>query len=301
MTGVTRMTAQQATERVAYHGEGPVWDAATGRLLIVDMLAGVVVDVGEPVPLASQHGPVAATRHHVGSSVAAALRPRTSGGYVVATEHGFSVFDAAFRLEWAVSDVVRDAGIRMNDGGCDPQGRFYCGTMAYDETPGAGTLYRLDPDGSTHTVFGGVGISNGLQWSADGSTAYYVDTQQQRIDAFDFDGASARFSQRRPFAAVDPHDGSPDGLAVDAEGGVWTALWHGGQVRRYDAAGELTAVVEVPAVTNTTALAFGGAELGTLYITTSRQGIADGAEPAAGAVFAVTPGVRGRPLPLFAG
>ena len=301
MTGVTRMTAQQVTEPVAHHGEGPVWDAATGRLLIVDMLAGVVIDLGEPAPVASARGAVGVTRHDIGSPVAAALRPRESGGCVVATEHGFGLFDADLRLERAVPDVVPDAGIRMNDGGCDPQGRFYCGTMAYDETPGAGTLYRLDPDGSTHTVFGGVGISNGLQWSADGSTAYYVDTQQQRIDAFDFDGASARFSHRRPFARIVPHDGSPDGLTVDAEGGVWTALWHGGQVRRYDASGELTLVIDVPDVTNTTALAFGGVDLATLYITTSRQGIADEAEPAAGAVFAVTPGVRGGPLPRFAG
>ncbi|WP_243062320.1 SMP-30/gluconolactonase/LRE family protein [Humibacter sp. RRB41] len=295
------MKAEQITERVAEHGEGPVWDGAGGRLLIVDMLAGEVLDLGDPTAAGAAGEPVTAVRHAVGSPVAAALRPRASGGFVVATEHGFSLFSDPFELERTVPDVVTDAGIRMNDGGCDPQGRFYCGTMAYDEEPGAGTLYRLDPDGSTHVVFDGVTISNGLQWSADGETAYYVDTPTNHIDVFDFDGKDASFHDRRTFAVVDPTDGHPDGLAVDADGGVWVALWNGGQVRRYDSAGALTAVVEVPGVSNTTAAAFGGTDLSTLYITTSRQGIADGAEPAAGAVFAVDPGIAGRPLPVFDG
>jgi sugar lactone lactonase YvrE len=274
-----------------------VWDAARGRLLMVDMLAGDVLELGDPAAA----GEPRVTRHHVGSPVAAALRPRSAGGYVVATEHGFALFDDGFERERTLPDVVTDAGIRMNDGGCDPQGRFYCGTMAYDESPGAGTLYRLDPDGSTRVVLEGVGISNGLQWSADGRTAYYVDTLSGRIDAFDFDGADGAFTRRRPFAAVDPSDGFPDGLTVDAEGGVWTAFWQGGQVRRYDASGRLTAVIEVPGASRTTAAAFGGEHLDTLYITTSRQGLDDDAEPHAGSLFAVQPGVSGRPLPVFAG
>ncbi|MGN6127232.1 MAG: SMP-30/gluconolactonase/LRE family protein [Humibacter sp.] len=297
------MRSEQVTDPVVEHGEGPVWNAATGRLLVVDMLAGDVVDLGDP----GRGGPSARTsapeptRHHVGSRVAAAARPRASGGYVVATEHGFHLLDDGFRIERELPDVVEDARIRMNDGGCDPQGRFYCGTMAYDEAPGAGALFRLDPDGTTTLVFDEVGISNGLQWSADGASAYYVDTLTDRIDLFDFDGRDASFHDRRPFAIIDPEHGHPDGLAVDAEGGVWVALWQGGRVHRYDSTGELTAVVEVPGVTNTTAATFGGDDLGTLYITTSRLGIPPGAEPAAGAVFAVEPGVAGRPLHLFAG
>jgi sugar lactone lactonase YvrE len=290
--------AERITGQIAYHGEGPVWDAPRSRLLMVDMLAGDVLELGDP---AAAGEPARVTRHNVGSPVAAALRPRSAGGYVVATEHGFALFDDGLERERSLPDVVTDAGIRMNDGGCDPQGRFYCGTMAYDESPGAGTLYRLDPDGSTQVVLKGVGISNGLQWSADGRTAYYVDTLSGRIDAFDFDGADGAFTRRRTFAEVDPSDGFPDGLTVDAEGGVWTALWQGGQVRRYDASGTLTAVIEVPGASRTTAAAFGGEHMDTLYITTSRQGLDDDAEPHAGSLFAVNPGVMGRPLPVFAG
>jgi sugar lactone lactonase YvrE len=292
------MKAEQLTPSITEHGEGPVWDSRGGRLLLVDMMAGDVLDLGDPD---APTGGAVRGRHAVGSSVAAALRPRQAGGFVVATERGFSLFDDHFERERSVPDVLGDDGTRMNDGGCDPQGRFYCGTMAYDETPGAGALYRLDPDGRTQRVFGGVGISNGLQWSADGTSVYYVDTLTNRIDLFDFDGADAIFSDRRGFVAIDPADGHPDGLAVDAEGGVWVALWQGGQVRRYDGTGTITEVVEVPGVTNTSAATFGGRDLGTLYITTSRQGIADDAEPAAGAVFAVNPGVAGRALPVFAG
>ena len=285
------MRAEQVAAPVAWHGEGPVWDAAGARLLIVDMMAGAVLD------LESMDAPV---RHDVGT-VAAALRPRANGGFVVATERGFSLFSSAFDLEHRLPNVFDDPRIRMNDGGCDPQGRFYCGTMAYDETPGAGAMYRLDPDGTTCLVFDGVTISNGLQWSVDGMHAYYNDTPTDRTDVFDFDGSDGSFHNRRPFASADDVAGQPDGLTVDAEGGVWTALWGGGAVRRYDASGALTEVVEVPGVTNTSACAFGGDDLRTLYITTSRQGIPDGEQPSAGAVFAVMPGVAGRPLPTFAG
>jgi sugar lactone lactonase YvrE len=288
--GVNTRTAEKVTGPIAWHGEGPVWDAAGNRLLIVDLMAGVVID------LASLDAPV---RHQVGT-VAAALRPRVGGGFVIATEHGFSLVSADFELERTIPDVLTDSAIRMNDGGCDPQGRFYCGTMAYDETPGAGAMYGLNPDGSTRLVFDGVTISNGLQWSADGTVAYYNDTPTGRTDMFDFDGSNGTFHNRRPFASVGDGPGLPDGLTVDAEGGVWTALWGGGAAQRYDASGRLTEIVKVPGVTNTSACVFGGDDLATLFITTSREGVPDGEQPDAGAVFAVSPGVAGRPLPAFA-
>jgi sugar lactone lactonase YvrE len=292
------MDAEQVTERIAQHGEGPIWDSDQGRLLIVDIPRGEVLDLHDPS--VGRMDSDAVGRYHVGK-VAAALRPRSAGGFVVATEHGFSLFDRDFVLEREVPDVVTDAGIRMNDGGCDSQGRFYCGTMAYDETPGAGTLFRLEPDGTTSVAFGDVTISNGLQWSADGATAYYNDTPTQCIDVFDYDGASGQFSNRRHFAEIDRSQGSPDGMTIDEEGGIWTALWSGGKVHHYDRDGYLVDVITVPGVSNTSAVAFGGPDLDVLYITTSREGIADGEEPGAGAVFAARPGVRGRVLPTFAG
>jgi sugar lactone lactonase YvrE len=262
-------------------------------MLVVDMLAGAVVDLASPERPA---------RYDIGSRVAAVVRRRSAGGFVVATEHGFALFDESFVLERRLPDVVDDDAVRLNEGGCDPQGRFYCGSMAYGETPGAGTLYRLGPDGAVSTAVEGVTISNGLQWSHDGSLAYYIDTPTRRVDVFDFDGSDGSFHNRRPLVEMGQEvAGAPDGMAIDAEGGLWVALWGGGAVRRYDGEGKLTEVVEVPGVTHTSAAAFGGPELDTLYITSSRQHLPAGAEPQAGAVFAVQPGVRGARLHTFAG
>jgi sugar lactone lactonase YvrE len=287
------MRADQVTAPVAWHGEGPYWDRVGQRLLVVDALAGVVVD------LASFESP---RRIEVGSPVAAVVRARTRGGFVVATEHGFSLFDEEFALERRLPDVLSDPAVRFNEGGCDPRGRFYCGSMAYAETPGAGRVYRLDADGSTSIVVDGVTISNGLQWSLDGTRAYYVDTPTRRIDVFDVDREDGSLHDRRPFVEIGVDvDGAPDGMTIDAEGGLWVALWGGGAVRRYDQDGVLGEIVDAPGVTHTSAAAFGGADLDTLYITSSRQHLPPDAEPQAGAVFAVKPGVRGSTLPDYAG
>jgi sugar lactone lactonase YvrE len=196
--------------------------------------------------------------------------------------------------------VFGDAAVRMNDGGCDPQGRFYCGSMAYAETPGAGSLYRLDLDGSVATVLTDVTISNGLTWSIDGSQAYYIDTPTHRVDVFDFDALAGTFSNRRPLVEIDAALGSPDGLTIDAEGNIWVALWAGGAVHRYSPDGVLTDVVAIPA-SQVTACAFGGPSLDRLYITTSRRDIDMTREPHAGALFMTRPDVGGIPVLPFAG
>jgi sugar lactone lactonase YvrE len=282
--------AQPITGPIANHAEGPFWDAVGQRLLFVDMLAGALVELD-----AAGHP----TRHEVGT-VAAAVRARSTGGFVIALEHGVALLDSALAVVEVLPPLLHDPLIRMNDGGCDPQGRFYCGTMAYAETQGAGTLFRLDPDRSTHRVLEGVTISNGLQWSADGTRVFYNDTPSGSIDVFDFDAASGAFSNRRPFAVIDPQDGYPDGMAIDSEDGVWVAVWGGGQVRRYDPAGTLTEVVTVPA-SQSTACTFGGADLSTLYITTSRLRLPEDAQPEAGSIFAIDVSVAGAVPHSYAG
>jgi sugar lactone lactonase YvrE len=275
--------AEPVTEPVAFHGEGPVWSARWGGLRWVDMLAGDVLQLADD-------GSVART--HVGE-VAAALRPRREGGAVIGVRRGFALEQPDGSLR-TLPELWSGDAIRMNDGGCDPDGRFYCGSMAYDETPGAGALYRLDPDGSVTIVLDGVTISNGLEWSPDGTRAYYVDTPTREISVFDYD---TQLRDRRVFARTDAH---PDGLTVDAEGGVWVALYDGRAVLHFDATGRLDARIDVPAG-RVTACTFGGPGLDRLFITTSREGLAPGDEPAAGSLCVAEPGVRGLPAREFAG
>jgi len=281
--------AEQFTDPCTFHGEGPFWDRENNRLLLVDMLAGTVVEVDASGD----------SRRHKLATVAAAMRARHGGGYVLATENQFVLLGPDLTEQTALPPVFTDPLIRMNDGGCDPQGRFYCGTMAYDETPGAGTLYRLDPDGSVHVTLREVTISNGLQWNRAGDTVFYADTPTGRVDSFTFDPASGAFTDRRTFTEVSG-GGHPDGMAIDEEDGVWIALWGGSAVRRYDRTGRLDLVVELH-VSNVTACAFGGPELQTLFITTSRQGLDEDVQPDAGAVFRYEAGVRGAPQHAFAG
>jgi len=281
--------AERFTAPCTSHGEGPFWDAVENRLLLVDMLAGAVVEVDA----------AGGTRRHEVAGVAAALRARRSGGYVLATEDRFVLLRPDLTSDTVLPPVFSDPLLRMNDGGCDPQGRFYCGTMAYAETPGAGTLYRLDPTGDVSVVLRDVTISNGLQWDAAGGTAFYADTPTDRVDRFRFDPDSGAFTERSPFVQI-TNGGHPDGMAIDEEDGLWVALWGGGAVHRYDAAGRLDLVLDLP-VTNVTACAFGGPDRRTLFISTSRQGVDPAAEPYAGAVFRFEAGVRGAPQHAFAG
>jgi sugar lactone lactonase YvrE len=279
--------AEQVTGPVTHHGEGPVWWSGWGGLRWVDMLAGDVLTL-------TADGSVA--RRHV-AEVVAAVRPRRDGGAVLAVERGFALEDADGAVT-VLDPVWTDDGVRMNEGGCDPDGRFWCGSMAYDQAPGAAAMYRLDPDGSVRQVFGGVTVSNGLEWSPDGSLAYYADTATHRIDVFDYD-RDAGLTARRPFVTFSD-DERPDGLTVDAEGGIWVALYGGGAVRRYDAGGRLDAVVEIPAA-QVTACTLGGPDLDQLFVTTSRENLGPEDDPPAGSLFRVEVGVRGRPVRAFAG
>jgi sugar lactone lactonase YvrE len=235
-------------------------------------------------------------RRHV-AGVAAALRPRARGGAVIGIERGFALEDADGTLT-RLDPVWTDAQVRMNEGGCDPDGRFYCGSMAYDQRPGAAALYRLDADGTVHVVLDGVTVSNGLDWSPDGSLAYYNDTATHRVDVFDYD-ARTGLTGRRPFVQL-PDDVLPDGLTVDGQGGVWVALYGSGAVHRYTAAGLLDGVVELPTA-QVTACAFGGPRLDQLFVTTSREGMEPDEDPAAGSLFRADVGVAGLPVREFAG
>ncbi len=286
------MRAEQVTGPHAHHGEGPVWDTSWGGLRFVDMLAGDI--------LTADLSTGEVERLHVGE-VAAAFRPRTSGGMVVAIERGFALVGADGSVD-RLPELWHDEGVRMNEGGCDPQGRFYCGSMAYASTKGAGTVYRLAPDRTVSVVLTDVTISNGLAWSPDHTQAYYIDTPTGRVDAFDYHPQTGLVvDSRRPVVEIPGEWGGPDGMTVDAEGYLWVAMWGGSAVRRFAPDGTLDGVVEVPGAQQVTACTFGGSDLDELFVTTSRQGLSDDEQPAAGAVFSVRPGVRGLPALPYAG
>jgi sugar lactone lactonase YvrE len=282
------MRAEQVTDPVAYHGEGPVWSGRWGGLRWVDMLAGDILSL-------TVDGRV--VRRHV-AAIAAAVRPRRAGGAVIGIERGFALEDAQGAVT-ALDPVWSDTSVRMNEGACDPDGRFYCGSMAYDQRPGAATVYRLDADHSVRAVLTGVTVSNGLDWSPDGSLAYYNDTATYRTDVFTYDPVHG-LVDRRPFVDLTSEELRPDGLTVDVEGGVWMALSNGGAVRRYTADGRLDEVVSLPA-RKVTACTFGGADLDQLFITTSREGLDPDDDPLAGALFRADVGVTGQPVREFAG
>ena len=215
-------------------GEGPVWDDRQGVLIWVDIWAG---EVHSYEPASGRD-----TAIGVGQPVGAAV-PRRSGGLVLAVRDGFAFLDPDGRLTSVAEVEAANPGNRMNDGKCDRHGRFWAGTMAGDARPGAGALYRLDPDLSVTKVLDGVTVSNGLAWSLDDRTMYYIDTPTQRVDAFDYDLASGTIENRRPLIEIPEEAGSPDGMTIDAEGFLWVALFGGRAVRRYSPDGRLERVV----------------------------------------------------------
>ncbi len=275
-------------------GEGPIWDAARRRLLFADIMRGHVhvVDVATGADRIIEIGqPVGA--------IALAAR----GDWIVAAKRGFYRVDPDSGRVTTLAEVEADIDHnRMNDGYVDARGRFWAGTMDM-EGGTRGALYRLDPDGRVHQMLTGVGISNGIDWSPDGRLMYYVDTPTRRIDVFDFDEERGEISGRRPFVVIAPELGHPDGMIVDAAGFVWQALWGGGAVHRYAPDGRLDRVVKLPP-SQVTKCAFGGADLGDLYITTAWIELADeerARQPQAGHLFRFRPGVFGRAPNRFGG
>jgi sugar lactone lactonase YvrE len=213
---------------------------------------------------------------------------------VIGADDDLSVFEP-------IADIVGDPRLRLNDGGCDPLGGFVIGTMDYEECPEGGTVYRVTPDHQVTELLSPVSISNGVQWSADGTRVYYIDTPTRRVDVFDVHPETGAWSGRRVHINIEGTPGYPDGMAIDEEDGLWVALWGGSAVNHYDAAGRLMDTIGVPEVTQVSSCAFGSRGCDVLFITTSRQGLPDGHEPAAGAVFAVQTDSRGAVASEFTG
>lgn len=285
------MRAEQLTDPICYHAEGPVWSPDWEGVRWVDMLAGDVLQL-------DRHQAVA--RRHIGP-IACVVRPRRDGGWLAVGEHTVGVSESCEVSAplTPVATLLDDPQVRLNEGGCDPWGNLIVGSMAYDQRDGGARLYRLTPAGEVSVVFDQVSISNGVDWLPDGSRALYVDTPTDRIDVADAHPERGLVN-RRPFVDLADADGHPDGLTVDSAGGAWVAMNGGGCVRHYTANGELDALIEVGA-RQITAVTLGGEDLRTLYITSSRENLPDGEDPLAGSLWTARADVPGTLPGTFGG
>jgi sugar lactone lactonase YvrE len=278
-------------------GERPVWDHAGSCLIWVDINAGRLhrYRPGGGNELALE----------LPAAIGAAA-PRRGGGYVLAAGDGFRLTRADGSTETGpLRPPGMGADIRFNDGACDPAGRFWAGTVAADVRPGAGALYRLDPDGTITALLTGVTESNGIGWSPDAATMYYIDSgePEPRVRSFPFDPAAGTIGPSLDLVRFPAGPVVPDGLVVDTEGCLWVALWGGWEVRRYSPAGQLLAAHPVPAECPTCP-GFGGPDLADLYLTTAWQGMDEqqrAGQPLAGHLLRARVGAHGHPVAAFAG
>lgn len=273
-------------------GEGPLWHAQEQALYWVDIESDCFYRWSPETGKLDSF--------EVGLPIGA-LGFRQAGGLVLATRDGFAFWNEADRSLQMIADPEADKPeARFNDGAVDPQGRFLAGTMGQGYT---GTLYRLDPDGSVHTLETGVGISNGIGWSPDNATMYYTDSLARVIYAYDYDAATGAISNRRDLIRVPEEEGLPDGLTVDSEGYIWSARWGGWNVTRHAPDGTVDREVRLP-VSLITSCTFGGPNLDELYITTAWTDLSPEqrqAQPMAGDLFRLKTDVRGQGEPRFAG
>jgi sugar lactone lactonase YvrE len=269
-------------------GEGPLW--WHGALYFVD-IEGQRVHRFDP---ADGHEKSWEIGQRVGCVV-----PRDSGGLLIAGDHGLFFLDEESGQLTAITDPEPDKpDNRFNDGKCSPDGRFFAGTISLVKKPGDARLYRLDPDLTLHQAFGPVTNSNGIAWSADGKTVFYIDTPRREVLAFDYEDGHLR--NLRSVISTAHLDSSPDGMTIDAVGNLWVAFCHGGCVVCFDPeSGAELRRIELPCL-ETTACAFGGPDLSDLYVTTGVHKSVP--EEHAGRLFVIRGlGVKGVPANAFAG
>jgi len=272
---------QTLTDHRCLLGEGPVWDARRSSLFWVDILRG---EIHEYRP-ADGYSHTISVGEYVG-----AVAPYRDGRLMAAMKSGIVLLDPDTGEREAVGHPEAHLpGNRYNDGKCDPAGRFWVGSMSLQEEPGAGSLYMIDHDRSITRQLEGVTISNGLAWSNDHRTMYYIDTPTFEVAAFDYDIATGSISNRRVAIRIPETDGYPDGMTTDREGCLWIAHWDGWQVTRWDPhTGRKIHHIPMPAA-RVTSCAFGGDTGNDLYITSARTGLSEeelGRMRGAGGVFA---------------
>ncbi len=287
------MHAELVLDAHATLGEGPVWDADRGVLWWVD-IEGRRIHRFDP---ATRTDTSFETATQVG-----ALALREGGGLVASLADGVWTVDPESGAAELFVGLGEPPDVRSNESKCDPAGRYLVGTMAFDYLP-IGSLYSVEADGSVRRLLDSLSIANGMAWTEDGATFYYIDSPLRRVDAFDYDLPTGAISGRRPYLTFDDRVAKPDGMSIDAEGGLWIAFWDAGEIRRYGPDRALDVVVDVPA-TQVTSGVFGGSDLRDLYITTATTELPAEAlvgQPHAGGLFHVRAPVPGVLPHRFAG
>ena len=271
----SKVNATLFARSTATVGESPLWDEAADRLWWIDLARGRLLSTDRERRTHKQH---------LGRCLGAVVL-RADGGLTAALDDGVATIrDGRVRRIADLGLAGRPA--RVNDAKCDSQGRLWVGVVGTEPQRAPGSLHVLAADGPRRAL-DGLAFPNGFDWSPDGATMYLAESDARRVRAFPFDARHARLGAPEPFVELSDDDGLPDGLTVDADGGVWVAIWGAGEVRRYSPAGELTATVACP-VSHTSSCGFGGRDRRTLYVTSAREGLdADAlrAQPLAGSLF----------------
>lgn len=277
------MNAEFFFDAKATLGEGPAWDEKTQTLYWVDILE---------------------KRMYAGTEILAqwdefigCLAPRKNGNLILGMRASFVDYDPATSQQTVLATVNESANNRMNDGKCDPAGRFIAGTMAMNETDPSGSLYSFDGK-ENRTLFSGVTISNGMTWSPNHKIFYYIDTPTRKVQAFDYDLHTGQVANPRTALHIPDSLGWPDGMTSDMNGNLWIAMWGGAQVTQWDpAAGRLINQIPLP-VFQPSSCVFGGKDYNELYITSARIGMDDSQlkkYPLSGGIFKVVTNLTGMP------
>lgn len=277
------MQAELILDGKATLGEGPAWDAKTQTLYWVDILEKRIY-AGMDL--------LAKLDDFIGC-----LAPRKNGHLILGTRLGFADLDPVSSKLTFIATLQESANNRINDGKCDPTGRFLVGTMDMDEKDPTGSLYSFDSNQPT-LLLKDVTISNGLAWSPDYKTFYYIDTPTREVKAFDYDLTTGQIANPRLSIRVPASLGWPDGMTSDTEGNLWIAIWGGAQVSCWNPnAGKLLEQIPVPAL-HTSSCVFGGRDMNELYVTSARKNISE-AElvkyPLSGGLFRIKTSVVGMP------
>ncbi len=278
----------------AHLGEGPVWDEKKEKLYWVDILSG----------LFNEYDPNKKTNksYEIGEHIGAAV-PREKGGFILDKKSGFATFDPDSGKVTPIIDPEKDKpGNRFNDGKCDPLGRFWAGTMAYDLTKGAGNLYCMSEGFKLEKKLDGITISNGLAWNKAADRFYHIDSPTGNIYAYQYENKTGKLSGRQIIRHISDDIGFPDGMTIDREDKLWVAIYGGGRVLRIDPeSGKTLLEIQLP-VPKITSCTFGGPDLNELYITTCREYMSEEdiqQAPLSGSLFKVKLPFNGWPVNRF--